>query len=82
MVYLVGTSAILQIIGTVLLGLFSFKGIKITPSLNVNVNSNPHTHVTIVKSWLVTARVGLIVLLGGIFISGIVGVIDSIPAAP
>jgi hypothetical protein len=80
MVYLVGFSAILQIIGTLVLALFSFEGIKISPSPNVCVNGNPVTHVTIINGWLLAARVGLIILLVGIFISGIAGVIASIPA--
>ena len=80
MVYLVGFSAILQIIGTVVLALFSFEGIKITPSPNVYVNGKPVTHATIVDGWLLAARVGLIILLIGICLSGIVGVIASVPA--
>lgn len=80
MVYLVGFSAILQIIGTLVLALFSFKGIRITPNPNVFVGGNPITHVAMVNGWLLAARAGLIVLLVGIFISGIAGVIASIPA--
>jgi hypothetical protein len=80
MVYLVGFSAILQIIGTLVLALFSFKGIKITPSPNVHVNGKPVTHVTIVNGWLLAARAGLIILLVGLFLAGIAGVIASVPA--
>lgn len=80
MVYLVGLSAILQIIGTLVLALFSFSGIKISPSSNTFVNGKPVTHVTIVGGWLRAAQVGLILLLAGIFISGIAGVIASVPA--
>lgn len=79
MVYLVGLSAILQIIGTLVLALFSFSGIKISPSPNTFVNGKPVTHVTIVDIWLRTARVGLILLLVGIFISGIIGIIAAVP---
>jgi len=80
MVYLVGFSAILQIIGSLVLALFSFKGIKITPSSNVHVNGKPVTHVTIVYGWFLAARAGLIILLVGIFLSGIAGVIAYVPA--
>lgn len=77
MTYLVGLSAVLQIIGTLVLALFSFHGIKITASSNVFVNGKPNTHVAIVSGWLRAAQVGLILLLLGIFISGIAGVIAS-----
>lgn len=80
MVYLVGFSAILQIIGTLVLAMFSFDGIKITPSPNARVNGKPVTHVTIVNGWLLAARAGLIILLVGLFLSGIAGVIASVPA--
>jgi len=72
-------SAILQFIGTLVLALFSFSGIKISPSQNTFVNGKPITHVTIVGGWLRAARVGLIFLLAGIFISGIASVIASVP---
>lgn len=78
MVCLVGLSAILQIIGTLVLALFSFCGIKISPSKKTFENGKPITHVTIVGGWLRAAQVGLILLLAGIFISGITGVIASV----
>lgn len=80
MVYLAGFSAALQIIGTLILALFSFHGIKISPSTNVFVNDKPATHVTIVSDWLFAARIGLVILLAGIFLSGIAGVIASASA--
>jgi len=79
MAYFAGLSAIMQIIGTLILALFSFSGIKITSSPNVFVNGKPVTHVTIVNGWLLAARVGLITLLFGIFISGVASVIASVP---
>lgn len=80
MVYLVGFSAFLQIIGTLVLALFSFEGVKITPSPNVRVNDKPVTHVTIVNDWLLAAPAGLIILLVGSFLAGVAGVIASVPA--
>jgi uncharacterized membrane protein len=78
MAFLVGFSAILQIIGTLVLALFSFVGIKISPSPNVYMNRKPATHVAINRRWLLAARAGLIVLLVGIFLSGIAGVVAAI----
>lgn len=77
MTYLVGFSAVLQIIGTLILALFSFHGIKITASHNTYVNNKPITHVTIVPGWLRAAQIGLIILLLGIFISGMASIIGS-----
>jgi len=81
MIYLVGLSAILQILGTLVLALFSFSGIKITESKNTFVNKKPVTHVTIVGIWLLAAQVGLILLLVGIFISGMAGIVAAVPAS-
>lgn len=61
----------LQIAGTLILGLFSFNGIKITSSPNVYVNNKPVTHTSIDPKWLVWAQRGLLMLLVGITISGI-----------
>lgn len=80
MVCLVSVSAIMQIIGTLVLALFSFFGIEITPSNNNFANNKPITHVTMNGRWLVAARLGLIILLLGIFLSGVAGVVASIPA--
>ena len=80
MVYLVGVSAVLQFTGTLLLALFSINGIKIDPEKSVRVNNKPITHVSIVNGWLSAARIGLIILLVGIFLSGIAGVISLISA--
>lgn len=79
MVHLVGLYAILQIIGTLVLALFSFRGIKISPSSNTFVSGKPVTHVTIVAPWLRAAQVGLVLLLVGLFISGIKGIIGAVP---
>lgn len=78
MTYLVGFSAVLQIIGTLVLALFSFNGIKITASQNTYVNNKPITHVTLAPGWLAAAQIGLIILLLGIFISGIASIIGSV----
>jgi len=77
MVYLVGLSAILQIIGTLVLALFSFRGIKVSPSLTTYVNGKAVTHVTIVDGWLRAAQIGLTLLLVGISLSGVASVIDA-----
>lgn len=77
MVYLVGLSAILQIIGTLVLALFSFRGIKISPSRDTFANGKPVTHVTIVGGWLRAAQIGLTLLLVGISLSGVASVIDA-----
>lgn len=79
-VYLVGLSAALQLIGTLVLALFSFRGVKIFPSSNTFINGKPNTHVTIVGAWLRAAQVGLILLLLGIFVSGVAAVIAVAPA--
>lgn len=76
-VYLIGLSAILQLIGTLVLALFSFRGIKVSPSPDTFINGKPSAHVTIVGGWLRAAQVGLILLLLGIFISGVAGVITA-----
>lgn len=61
----------LQIVGTTILGLFSFKGIKIESSPNVFVNGKPVTHTSVDPKWLVLAQAGLLMLLLGIAIGGI-----------
>lgn len=80
MAYITGLSAGLQIIGTLVLALFSFKGLQISQSPNVSRNGKPITHVTIINGWLLAAQTALIILLAGIFIAGVSGVIASIPA--
>lgn len=61
----------LQIIGTAILALFSFKGIVISVSNNVRVNNKPVTHVEINSKWLRASQIALVLLLAGIAISGI-----------
>lgn len=61
-------SGALQIVGTAILGLFSFYGLKVQPSSTVFVSGNPATHVSISKGWVNVARAGLLLLLVGIFL--------------
>ena len=74
MVLVATFATLLQVVGTLLLSLFSFLGIKITstntPNEKVTIGGKPITHVTIVKGWLVAAKVGLLLLLFGIILSG------------
>ena len=80
MVCMVLISAVMQIIGTLVLALFSFFGIEITVSKNNFSNGKPITHVTMNERWLGAARLGLIILLLGIFLSGAAGVAASVQA--
>lgn len=62
---------ILQVIGTTLLALFSFKGIVISSSNNVYANGKALTRVEFDPRWILVGRFALIFLLIGIVISGI-----------
>ena len=74
MVYISGISAALQTIGTLTLVLFSFNGVKISDISSIN--GEPASHVTIVRGWLNAARIGSILLLFGIFASGILAIVS------
>lgn len=66
-------SVALQIIGTAILGLFSFYGLTITQSQTVFSKGQPMAHVSVNTKWLQGARAALILLLLGIFLSGMAG---------
>lgn len=68
--YLTGFGAALQIAGTAALGLFSFEGLKITPSNGVNSGGRPLTTVTVNSRWVTAGKVGLVLLLAGIAAAG------------
>ncbi|WP_410474336.1 hypothetical protein [Guyparkeria sp. TX1] len=77
MTHIIATGAILQIVGTVVLTLFSFNGLKIERDETVRVNDKPVTHVSMNTSWLRFARIALVILLFGITISGLAGIIGA-----
>lgn len=64
-------STSLQLIGTILVTLFSFYGIKIDSSADTFVNNKPVTHTYIDKKWLNIARAGLTFLVLGIAVSAL-----------
>lgn len=65
------TATALQVIGTAILSLFSFKGIVITEDPTVFIGGKSSTHVTINRAWVKPFRFGLISLLIGIVLSGL-----------
>lgn len=67
----------LQVVGTLILSLFSFFGIKIATSNDTKINGKDVTHVQLSPNWLRLAKVGLILLLLGMFLSGVVSVVTA-----
>lgn len=63
-------SSAFQVIGTLILGLFSFCGLKIKTSDQVFHKGKGFTQVTMSTKWLNWARFGLLLLIIGIFLGG------------
>jgi heme A synthase len=63
-------SSAFQVIGTLILGLFSFCGLKIETSDKVFEKGKGITHVSVDTKWLNWARFGLLLLIVGIFLGG------------
>lgn len=71
-------ATILQVVGTAILTLFSFKGFVVTENPTVFINGKPSTHVTFNKFWLIPSRIGLIFLLVGIAMSGVASLVGTV----
>lgn len=64
--WVIFASAVLQIAASAILGLFSFKGLTIEKHEGWTISGKPMTHVSVRESWVIAAKVGLILLLVGI----------------
>ena len=64
-------AGLLQIVGSAMLGLFGFSGLKITQSANVAANNTPTTFVSVNKGWAFIGRVGLALVLIGTALSSL-----------
>lgn len=58
-------SVLLQIVGTVMVTLFSFYGLKIKTDTTVFSEGTPKSNVYVDESWLNIARIGLVLLVIG-----------------
>lgn len=63
-------SSAFQVMGTLILGLFSFCGLKIETSDKVFLEGKGATRVSMNTKWLNWARFGLLLLIIGIFLGG------------
>ena len=71
MYFTVLLASALQVIGTLILGLFSFYGLKISESPNAFVNGKAVTRVSVDAKWLNGARIALFLLLLGILLAAV-----------
>ncbi len=76
MTYLSIIATCLQIIGSFILALFSFKGIQIKEYNNIYFNSEKATHVRISTKWQLYGCIGLTFLTIGLIMAGIIDIIS------
>lgn len=69
------TGAVLQILGSAILGLFSFLGLKVTENKDAYVEGA--LMVEVPKGWMLSAKISLVVLLVGVTLSAL-GALASI----
>lgn len=62
-------SVLLQVVGTVMITLFSFYGLKIKTDSTVYSEGTPKSNVYIDEVWLNIARIGLVLLILGMLSS-------------
>ena len=71
-------ATILQFTGTLVISLFSFYGIKITNNQTVNIEGKSSTRVEFSPIWLKYLKIGIILFLLGILLSGFASIINAV----
>lgn len=62
-------SVLLQVVGTVMVTLFSFYGLKIKTDATVFTEGTPKSNISVDEQWLKIARIGLVLLVLGMLSS-------------
>jgi hypothetical protein len=75
-------ACIFQVVGSIFLALFSFRGVKVETAATVYIENKPAvTNVSVEPKYLGYGKWGLVLLIIGLLIATVVSIVAAVPSA-